>query len=123
MATSTASPLREWRERVGIPLNALARTCGVSWWVLARVEAGEVEPRAAIVARLAEVTGIPFDRLLGARGRARLERFRATAKPEASGKAGRPSNRPWPRPTASDLAAYLAADPDVRAFLDELGRR
>jgi transcriptional regulator with XRE-family HTH domain len=116
MATSTASPLREWRESVGIPLNTLARTCGVSWWVLARVEAGQVEPRAALVARLAEVTGLAFDRLLGARGRARLERFRAAAddRPRRP-KGGRPSKRAEAsvvtiaRPDAAELERFIAS--------------
>ncbi len=101
-----------------MPKNTLARMCGVSWWELHRVEAGEVEPRGALVARLVEVTGLPFDRLLGARGHARLERFRAAAEPEASGKGGRPRGPPpWPRGVTPEN------DPDVMAFVAELRRQ
>ncbi len=66
-----ASPVRIWREHRGLARAALAEASGVDEAVLARIEAGEVEPSAELRAALAAALAVdPEDLIPAAQARA-----------------------------------------------------
>jgi len=57
--------LAEARARAGLSIRALADRLGEHQTSVHRWESGAVEPRASVVARLAEALGVSADWLLG----------------------------------------------------------
>lgn len=52
-------PIREYRARAGISLDALAKRVGTSKATLSRVEAGKQPVSQKLLPKIAEETGIP----------------------------------------------------------------
>lgn len=51
--------LREWRERRGLSLHALADRAGVSFVTIARIEGKRMSPTVSTLEKLARALGIP----------------------------------------------------------------
>ena len=50
--------LRQWRDRRGLSLHALADRAGVSWVSISRIEHGHMSPTVAMLEKLARALGI-----------------------------------------------------------------
>lgn len=50
--------LRQWRERRGLSLHALAERAGVSYVTISRIENGRMSPTVAMLEKLAAALGI-----------------------------------------------------------------
>lgn len=50
--------LRQWRERRGLSVRALAERAGVSYVTVVRIETGRLSPTVATLEKLAEALGI-----------------------------------------------------------------
>jgi len=69
LGEQVASSVREERERLGWSIAELARRADMAAPNVHRVEAGKHVPSMQTVARLAAALGVPFERLVRARGR------------------------------------------------------
>ncbi len=58
-------PLREYRERNGLTLEALAGKLGCTIAALSRWELGQRTPRDRQLKKIIEVTGIPVAKIMG----------------------------------------------------------
>lgn len=62
-----AAALREIRKRMGLTQEDLARLVGVERSTVTKWESGQNEPPLPMLAKLADVLGVPADELLGRR--------------------------------------------------------
>jgi transcriptional regulator with XRE-family HTH domain len=61
--------LREWRERRGLSLRALADRAGVTWSTVYRIESSRISPTVAMLEKLAAGLGVDVHDLLPRRSR------------------------------------------------------
>ncbi len=57
--------LRQLRERRGLTIQGLAERAGLAMTTVWRIEAGRVEPRLSVLAKLAKALGVRARDLLG----------------------------------------------------------
>jgi transcriptional regulator with XRE-family HTH domain len=66
LTRTLADSIRDERERHGLSVAALAQRSGVSRAMIAKVERGEAQPTAVLLARLAEAFGLSLSELIAA---------------------------------------------------------
>lgn len=64
LGRSLAATVESARTRQGLSLNALAQASGVSRAMIARIERGEAQPTAALLARLSGALGLTLSELI-----------------------------------------------------------
>jgi transcriptional regulator with XRE-family HTH domain len=64
MLSSSMLRLREHRERLGLTLRRLGEISGVHYVAVARLEAGQLDPRLSMLLKLGKALGITLNELV-----------------------------------------------------------